>query len=752
MSFPFFRQRDVMDCGPTSLQMVAKFYGKDVDIIELREYSKINKEGISLFGLSEAAEKIGFKTLAAKINFDQFDKDEILLPCILYWQQKHFVVLPPQDYNSHNKNKKILIADPAVGLVKVDKSNFLKGWCIEENVGIALMLEPTEAFFKKDNTVKKNVSWSTLVFYVKQHRRFFIQLALGILASSLLQLLFPLVTQSIVDVGINTNNLKFIYIILLAQLMLFFSRSSIEFIRSRLLLYVSTRINVSLLTNFWYKLMRLPLSFFDTKLTGDLQQRIEDQHVMERFLTGTSLSTIFSLLNLIVFSIVLLYYSFYVFLIFLVGSFFYFLWVKLFMRKRRDLNYTRFFVSSKERSTVFQLIHGMQEIKLNNSEKFYRWDWEHIQAQLLKLNFKNLTLTQYQQAGALFINEGKNILITFIVAKLVLDGSLTLGAMLAIQYIIGQLNGPIEQIITFLQDIQDTKIALERLNEIYKIKEEEPDNKKFLRQISDDDQGITIKNLSFSYDGDTHVLKNINFHIPENKVTAIVGISGSGKTTLLKILLKFYENYSGDILIGKDTNVQVTENNSRLHNHGVTFTNINLKDISPSYWRGLCGVVMQEGYIFNDSIAMNIAVGEKEPDDKRIEESCKIANILSFIETLPIKFNTKIGTEGNGISQGQKQRILIARSVYKNPKYILFDEATNALDANNEKVIIENLSNFFQGRTVIIVAHRLSTVKNADNIIVLDKGSIVESGKHEELVNFKGYYYNLVKNQLDIGK
>lgn len=739
MAFPFFKQHDAMDCGPTCLRMIAKYHGKDISIRTLREAASINREGVSFLGVSQAAERIGFRTLSVKISFDQLD-EEIPLPCIVHWQQNHFVVIPPQNYDRNRKRSKILIADPAQGLIRLDRQTFLNAFVSDENKGLALILEPTPAFLEQEDERSDRLSWSTLIFYLRQHKRYFTQVLIGLFAGSLLQLIFPFLTQNIVDIGISNHNLQFIYLILVAQFMLFFARTTIEFIRSRLLLFISTRINISLLSNFWCKLMRLPLSYFDTKLSGDIQQRLHDQRQIELFLTGSSLSALYSVVNLSVFSIVLLIYSLPVFGIFAVGSVFYFAWMRLFMERRRDLNYRRFAVSSQENTATMQLIQGMQEIRLNNSERHFRWGWERLQAKAFKLNFKSLSLNQYQQSGAFFINEGKNILITFFVAKLVLDGHLTLGAMLAIQYIIGQLNSPVEQLVAFSQSFQDAKIALERLNEIQQVGDEEL-SESGLESRLPAGKSIEIRNLSFAYVGaaTTPVLKNINLQIPERRVTAIVGMSGSGKTTLLRLLLKFYDQYSGSIFIGS---------NQLSSGFGTGF---DLKAISHSFWRNSCGCVMQDGYIFNESIAGNIAVGEDFIDRDRLLQACRIANILTFIESLPLGFNTKIGAEGNGISQGQKQRILIARAVYKNPEYLFFDEATNALDANNERVIMDNLQQFFKGRTVLVVAHRLSTVMNADQIVVLHNGEIVETGRHEQLSRSRGHYYDLVKNQLELG-
>ena len=583
-----------------------------------------------------------------------------------------------------------------------------------------------------DTESKQNgrIDKTYLFNYIKEHKPYFFQIFLGLLIGSLLQVIFPYLTQSIVDTGINTQNINFIQIILAAQLMLLFSQTAIEFIRSRILLHISTRINISLLSGFWAKLLKLPMHFFDSKHPGDIIQRINDHKRIESFLTGTALNTFFSIFNLLIFSIVLLQYNFSVFFIFLSGSLLYLLWIQIFLKYRRKLDYQRFAIASKENNATMQLVYGMQEIKLNNAENTYRWQWEKLQAGLFKLNFKSLSLTQYQQVGAFFINQGKNILITFVVAKVVIGGSLTLGMMLAIQYIIGQLNAPIEQLVGFTQQAQDAKISIDRLNDIHSLEDEEPTHQNFNHNLPQQ-QSIEIKNLHFTYPGagNEPVLKNINVEIQQGKITAIVGMSGSGKTTLLKLLLRFYEHYKGEIAIGS----------------------LSYKNISPRYWRSQIGAVMQDSFIFNDNILKNITVTNDKVDNEKLLNACKTANILSYIEALPLGFYTKLGAEGKGLSGGQKQRLAIARAVYKNPHFIFFDEATNSLDANNEKVILENLQQFFNGKTVVVVAHRLSTVKNADKIIVLDNGEIVEEGTHTELTLKKGKYYELVKNQLELG-
>jgi ATP-binding cassette, subfamily B, bacterial len=745
-TFLHYCQHDAMDCGPTCLRMIAKYYGKNYSIDRLRKQTEYSKEGVSLLGIAQAAEAIGFKSTGVQLTFLQLINDATL-PTILHWGQNHFVVFigvkrkPFFRCLIRLNDKKgsrdgLVIADPAKDKnTTISKADFISNWVSNQDeegnaTGMALLLEPTPGFHQLAGDKNKKLGWGLLLGQLSNQRKYIFQLVLGLLVGSLLQLIFPYLTQSIVDTGINTQNIHFIYVVLLAQFMLMFSRSVVEFIRSRILLHISTKINIQLLSSFWMKLMRLPLHYFDTKSIGDLQQRLNDQHRIESFLTGSTLSTFFSLFTFFIFTIVLLQYNGVVFFIFAIGSLLYFLWIRIFLRQRRNLDYKRFAVSSKENTATMQLIQGMQEIKLNNAEYLKRWEWEGLKASLFKLQFKSLSFSQWQQTGAFFINEGKNILITFFVAKAVIEGNLTLGQMLAIQYIIGQLNSPIEQMIGFAQQFQDAKISLERLNEIHELDDEACEDKAFTNYLSDN-KSVALHNVSFTYPGagNEPVLKNIDINFPSGKVTAIVGTSGSGKTTILKLIQKFYDNYTGEIRIGE----------TRLPN------------LAPNYWRTISSSVMQEGFVFNDNIAKNIAVSDEHPNYDKLIQACKVANVLEFIQKLPLGFNTKIGAEGNGISTGQKQRILIARAVYKNPQFLFFDEATNSLDANNEKAIMENLQEFFKGRTVVVVAHRLSTVKNADKIIVLDKGEIAEQGTHEELTILRGKYYELVKNQLELG-
>jgi ATP-binding cassette subfamily B protein len=726
--FPFYKQPDSKDCGPTCLKIIAKHYGKTLNIQTLRSLSETTREGSNLLTLSDAAEKIGFRTLGVKLSIKKLE--ETPLPCILHWNNNHYIVL----YKI--KKNKYYVSDPAHGLLEYNEEEFLKFWIgnnatNETEEGIALLLEPTPIFYKNewDNDDKKTFGFALLTKYIIPYKSFVVQLAIGLLAGSLLQLIFPFLTQSIVDVGIQNQNLHFIYLVLFAQLFLFLGKTTLEIIRGWILLHLSTRINISLISDFFIKLMNLPISFFDIRMTGDIMQRINDHKRIERILTTSSLSLLFSILNIFIMGGVLAYYNLKIFAVFFIGSILYFFWVVLFLKRREALDYKRFAEISQEQSKVIELINGMQEIKLHNAEKQKRWGWEYIQARLFRVSMKSLVLEQTQSIGSTFINELKNIIIVFLSAKLVIDGQITLGMMMAISSIVGNLNGPVLQLIGFVREVQDAKISLSRLSEIHE-KEDEAQQESTQTNDIQLESDINLNEVSYRYIGsDTNVLNNLNLIIPANKITAIVGTSGSGKTTLMKLLLKFYESNSGQITIGKT----------------------DLNNIKQKSWRSHIGTVMQEGYIFNDTIANNIAVGVDVIDKERLVYAADLANILSFIQEYPLGFNTKIGQEGLGMSTGQKQRLLIARAVYKNPEMLFFDEATSALDANNEKEIMEKLNIFFKNKTVVVIAHRLSTVMNADQIVVLEKGKIIETGIHSELVANKGNYYELVKNQLQLG-
>ena len=730
-SFPFYTQYDTMDCGPTCLRMIAKYYGKHYSLQTLRERSFIAREGVSMLGISDAAESIGFRTSGVRISLQQLTRD-VSLPCILHWNQRHFVVC--YDIRKKHSGFRYYIADPASQLVSYDEAELKKCWIATqkngEEKGMALLMEPGPDFFENED--EKMSGKRNLVFFVKYltpYKKQLIQLVLGMLTASLLQLIFPFLTQSLVDVGIQNGNINFITLVLIAQIIISISQLSVSFIQSWILLHMNTRINISLISDFLTKLMKLPIRFFDTKMVGDTMQRIGDHNRIENFLTGSSINTLFSFVNFFIFAFVLAYYDLIILGIFLFGNALYIGWIFLFMKYRRELDVRRFTQAAGEQSSLIQLITAMQEIKLNNCEKQKRWQWERIQVKLYKIRVKGLTLGQIQQVGSIFFYQTTNVFITFIAAKAVVEGQMTLGMMMSLTYIIGQLSGPIGAFIGFAQEFQDAKISLERLNDIHGQQDEEIGISSKV-SVLEGRREIRIEDLSFSYDGSNrnYVLRNLNLVIPEHRVTAIVGASGSGKTTLIKLMLGIYLPNKGEIKVG-DTPLQM---------------------INPHLWRAKTGSVMQDGFIFSETIAQNIAVGEEIIDRVRLRHAVTVANIRNFIELLPLGYDTKIGMEGNGISQGQRQRILIARAVYKNPEFLFFDEATNALDANNEMEIMKNLDEFYKGKTVVVVAHRLSTVKNADNIIVLDGGIIAEEGTHAELVGMQGLYFQLVKNQLEL--
>ncbi len=733
--FPYIKQPDAMECGATCLRMISKYYDKEYSAETMQELCVVTREGVSLLGMSDAAEYLGFRTVCGRLTLEKLVTQRPF-PCILHWNQEHFVVL--YDVKTRRNGKNIYyIADPGKGLLKLEDDAFTEAWvCTRsrgEEKGVLMALQPTPDFYQKeDEKRRRSNSFRFLYGYMKPYKRFFIQLVLGLLLGSLLQLLFPFLTQAIVDKGIAGKNLNLIYLILAGQLMLVLSRASVDFIRRWILLHISTRVNISLLSDFLIKLMRLPMQFFDTKMTGDLLQRIGDHERVERFLTAQTLTVIFSVFSFVVFGGVLLYYNRLIFMIFLIGSMLYGGWVVLFLKKRRLLDYQEFEQRARNQSKTMQMLNGMQEIKLQNCERRRRWEWEDIQADLFQTSITSMKLQQNQEAGSILINEIKNIVITVVAATSVVSGELSLGMMLSIQYIIGQLNAPIEQFVQFIYGWQDVQISLERMSEIRERKEEESEDRPLTRFTDREGvRGIVMQHVTFQYEGirSPKVLDDVCLTIPEGKITAIVGTSGSGKTTLIKLLLGYYNPASGVI--------QIAEND--------------LKNFNLRWWRSKCGAVMQDGYVFSESIARNIAVDDGEIDQARLLLAARIANIEEFVEHLPLKYNTMIGQDGQGISQGQRQRILIARAVYKNPSYLFFDEATNSLDANNEKAIVENLTGFYKGKTVMIVAHRLSTVRDADQIVVLEKGRIVEIGNHASLIERKGAYYILVRNQLELG-
>jgi ATP-binding cassette subfamily B protein len=732
-TFPHYFQLDAMDCGPACLQMTAKYYGKYYSLQTLRERCFITREGVSLLGISDAAETIGFRTIGVRISLKQLIEGASL-PCILHWNQNHFVVCYRIIGKKDGKHT-FYIADPATRLLKYDEESFKKCWLStraeHKDQGIALMITPGPQF--RDIEEEKQQTGHDLLFfarYLLPYKSQFLQLMIGMAAGSLLQMIFPFLTQSLVDIGIRGSNLGFITLILIAQLALFISQLAVGFIRSWIMLHINARIDIALISDFLMKLMKLPLHYFDTKMTGDIMQRIGDHGRIKSFLMGNSINILFSLVNFFLFAGILGYYNLTILGIFMLGNCLYVVWILSFMKFRRELDIKRFNQASGEQSKLIQLIQGMQEIKLNNCEKQKRWEWERIQVKLFKISIKGLSLSQIQQTGSVFFTQTTNILISFLAAKSVVDGQMTLGMMMSLTYIIGQISAPIGEFIGFAQSFQDAKISLERLNEVHGKKDEEQELSSKL-SILPDHHDLTFEHVTFSYSGADrdYALEDVSLTIREHQVTAIVGASGSGKTTIVKLLQGFYQPQKGKIKVGETP----------------------LKLINPHLWRGCTGSVMQESYVFSDTIAKNIAISTDEVDLKRLRNAVKIAHIEDYIDSLPLGYSTKIGMEGNGTSQGQRQRLLIARAVYKNPEFLFFDEATNSLDANNERIIMDNLHEFYKGKTVLVVAHRLSTVKDADKIIVMDKGHIIEEGTHKELTDKHGAYYTLVKNQLELG-
>lgn len=735
----FSAQHDQMDCAPACLQMIANYYGKNISLEYLREICYLSREGVSLLNMGQAAESLGFRTLAVNVTYDQLIAD-CPLPCIIHWNQTHFVVLfkvkkRVKIFSFSDKVKKISlkVADPGHDIVAVDEETFLKSWIsTADGKGTALLLEPSPEFFSSTVAKPQNGGYKFLFNYLVPHKKYIIQLLVGLVAASLISLAFPFLTQILVDYGVRERNFQIVYLILFSQLFLFIGNAAIDMIQSWLLLHVNIRVSLNIISDFLLKLLKLPIKFFDTKAIGDISQRINDHHRIESFLTGTTLGSLFSIINIIVFSVILGIYSFTIFLIFLLLSALAIGWILLFQKRRKKLDYKRFSRNRENQDKLYEMINGMQEIKLYGSETNKRWEWEHLQVKLFKLNLRGLALEQYQKGGFIFLSQLKNILISFIAAREVINGQLTLGVLLSISYILGQTNGPLQQLVDFVKAAQDARLSMDRMREIHNKNNEDALSDTLTDYDDDASNGaIHVRNVSFQYNGpnSVFVLKNVNMVIPKGKITAIVGASGSGKTTLMKLLLNFYQPVAGTISVG----------------------NSELQTIPIKQWRELCGTVMQDGYIFSDTVARNIALDGSKIDPDKMNSAIKIANLSEFIDQYPLGYTTKIGNTGIGISGGQKQRLLIARAVYKDPSYLFFDEATSNLDANNERMIMEGLNGFFVNKTVVVIAHRLSTVKNADQIIVLNKGEIVEIGNHQLLSSKRGYYYELVKNQLELG-
>jgi ATP-binding cassette subfamily B protein len=724
--FPHYRQLDSKDCGPTCLRMIAKYYGKSFSREFLREKASITQQGVTMAGIAEAAEAIEMRTLGMRVSLESLIT-EAPTPFIIPWRQKHFVVV----YKT--SKTKIFVADPAQGLLTYSYENFKKAWTnTGDETGFVLLLDPNTQFYTLEEDKTKSKGFSFLLPYFKPYKKLIRQLYIGLLVATIIQFILPFLMQTVVDVGVNNRDIPFIYLILLSQLVLIFSQTLVSIFREWLLIHITSRFNIKMISDFLFKMLKLPISYFDTRNAGEHLQRITDHTRIQNFVSSSTLNMLFSMITFVIFNGILAYYNLKIFFVFIIGAISYIVWTFIFLKKRAILDYKKFDETSQSQTNLLQIISGVKEIKINNSQRKNRWKWEYNQISLFKTSLSTLKLAQYQTIGSSFINELKNIIITFLAAKSVVDGNLTLGMMVTVQYIVGQLNLPLSTFIAFIQTWQDAKISLERLSQVHTRDDEDLATANKSNELPNT-KTIEIKNLYYRYGGKStpFVLKNVNCIIQEGKTTAIVGASGSGKTTLMKLLLKFYEPTKGSINIGA----------------------VDLNNINNNFWRLNCGAVMQDTFMFNDTIGGNISESEQNEmiDRAKLNKAAFVANIEDFIQKLPNKYNTELGTSGIRLSGGQEQRIMIARAVYKNPFYLFFDEATSALDANNEKVIMENLNSFITGKTAIIVAHRLSTVKNADNIIVLENGEIVEQGNHNDLTKLRGKYYELVKNQLELG-
>jgi len=696
--------------------MVAKYFGKDLSLDRLRELCYITREGVSLMGISHAAETIGFKTLGTRVDLQTL-VTKVPLPCILPWNRQHFVVL----YKT--ARKWAYIADPGQGKLSISHDELRRHWCENNKEGTVLLLETTPKFYKQEEA--ESASFGHFIRYFLPHKNLLLQVFFAMLFSSLVSLLIPFIMQSIVDIGIMGRNLNFIYMVLIAQLMLTIGSTMISFIQSWIALHLSIRISLAFVIGYLSKLMTMSFTFFELKTLGDISKRVEDNSRIEIFLNKSLFSVIVSVTTFIIYTTILMYYNYRLLLIFLAGNALYTGWILLFLRKRRAFDHEGFKIAADSENKILQLFYGAREIILNNIEKEKRWEWERVQAKSYKLSKRILLWGQFQSSGAMIINSAAGLVISLIVSLSVIDGSMTLGMMMSVQFIMGQIQKPLSSFLELTHSYQDAKISLERLSEVINQQNDEHAARNSLPTKRE----IVLENISFQYEGphSPRVLHGISLKIPYNKTTAIVGASGSGKTTLLKLLLKLYRPSQGKIMVG-DTP---------------------LKYVSDYHWREQCGVVMQDNYIFSDTIANNIALKTYDfLDLRRLEFSVHIANIKDWIESLPLGYRTAIGNEGIGLSQGQKQRLLIARALYKDPSYLFFDEATNSLDAKTESAIIKNLTSAISNKTLVIIAHRLSTVKYAHKIVVLDKGKIVEQGTHVSLLKNKGYYHSLVNGQL----
>lgn len=722
--FPNYRQLDGKDCGPTCIQIIAKYYGKFISLQEIRELSAISKEGLSLYELGLTAERLGLKSLPIKATLSNL-VTEIPLPCIAHWGNKHYIVIYKTD------KKYVYVSDPLLGLVKYTRDEFIKRWIGINNEksekGILLLLEPTDKFNDIKSTANPSniYAFNYFISHLKPYKKQTTQLLLTMFVLTLIQAILPFITQAIVDTGITSKDYNFIILLLVANVVLVISVTLGNWIRQSINIHISSRIKISILSNYIIKLLKLPLAYFENKLVGDILQRALDYDRMENFIMNSAFSIILAFFNLLVFGVILFIYQPILLFVFILGAMLYITWTLFFWNIRKKMDFEFFALMAKNNSHWIELLTHIEEIKNNNYEQGKRWSWEKIQVKLYRINLKILKINQIEVVGSNLINTLTDIALTFLTVYFVIEGEITLGMMIAVQYILGQLKSPLSAIIQFISSYQSALISFARINESTSIPEEQLEENIYHRALPET-KSLTLKKVYFAYNNTAKsTLTNINLTIPQGKITAIVGASGSGKSTLLKILSRLYKPSSGDYFIG----------------------NTNMSSVDISFWRNKLGVVNQNSDVFKETIKENIILGSEYEIDK-FYEVIKRVNLLDEIEGMPAGFNTLMGENGRGLSEGQKQRIMIARALYKNPDYLFLDEATNSLDSINESILVKNLNEIFEGKTVVIVAHRLATIKNADNIIVLDKGEIVEIGNEKELLSKKGFYYRLIKNQI----
>ncbi len=727
MRFPFTRQFDQMDCGPACIRMVAAAHGRHYPLSYLRSLSHLTREGVSVAGIRDALAQIGMESLSFEMTLEQL-REKCPLPAILHWEQNHFVVLYEAKRSRWSGRWHYSVANPAYGKHTFSEESFSRFWLNGEK-GVVVAISPTEDFYSRKDVKEKHSLVRFARRYVWPYKWEMSQSALGMLFGLFLSLVTPFLTQAMVDDGIGLRDMSLIVSIMLAQLFIFFGTFSMGLISSWVSLYMSTRINISVLSDYLTKLLRLPMTFFETKSVGDYQQRLGDHGRLQSFVTYNTLSTLFALVSVPFYLAIIAWYSPVILAAYLLLTAASTGWMMWFFRRRKALDYEQFRISSENQNRQYELLQGITDIKLNAYDDYKMEEWRSLQERQYGMSQKVLRLEQVQSTGFMLIGQLRNIFITCWIAAEVVSGELTLGMMMSISAIIGQVNGPLSQLIGFLQQLQNARISLERSEEVHLCQNEDTPQQAELP--ADRPLDIHVSDLSFSYTGriGTEVLSHIDLHIPAGSMTAIVGESGSGKTTLMKLLLKFYAPTSGEICLGDRP----------------------LSHYTAKSVRQAAGIVMQDNFLFSDTVARNIMLGEA-PDEKRLAEAVHVACLDDYVARQPLGLLTKVGSEGIGVSGGEKQRIMLARAAYKHPCYLLLDEATSSLDAENERRITEHIAQRFAGCTRIVIAHRLSTVRHADQIIVLRHGRVVEAGTHDALVKQRGYYYDLIHNQLELAE